>query len=344
MAAFIPSEEHIRHCMLFYYHAGFNATVATQKICDVYRDVLKVNKCGRWYRRFADGDFDLTDKPRSGRPTECDQDALKSLVDSDPRLSIEELSVRLGCTWSTIQRNLHEIGKSYRQGVWVPHELSEANKDHRRKLCISLLSRLHNDPFLDRIVTGDEKWILYDNMKRSKQWLSQGQCPVPTAKPNLSIRKRLLCVWWDYSGIIHYELRKPGETITAEIYCQQLQRLQSELLKKRASLVNRKSVILQHDNARPHAARITQEKIKELQWEVLPHPPYSPDLAPTDYHLFRSLEHSLRNKAFSSEEEVRKHLESYFASQTKEFFKRGIENLQEKWQCVADNNGEYFVA
>ena len=88
-------------------------------------------------------------------------------------------------------------------------------------------------PFLERIVTGDEKWILYDNRTRSKQWLSKRQPPVPTPKPNLCLRKTLLCVWWDIHGIIHYELLKPVETITADVYCQK------RLHKKTACLANR---------------------------------------------------------------------------------------------------------
>jgi hypothetical protein len=55
--------------------------------------------------------------------------------------------------------------------------------------------------------------------------------------------------------------------------------------------------ILQHDNARPHAANMTKAAIQELDWQILPHSPYSPDLTPSDYHLFRSL--SLQQSARS---------------------------------------------
>lgn len=232
MADFVPSESHIRNCVLFHFNAGLSATETTRKICDIYGDVLKVNKCQRWFRRFAASDYDLSDKHRTGRPGQFDNDALKSLVESDPRLTIQELSRSLGSTWSTVQRHLKEIGKVHRQGKWIPHLLSEANKDLRRTICNSMLTRLSRDPFLSRIVTGDEKWILYDNIKRSKQWLSANERPLPTPKPTLSLRKVLLCIWWDCSGIVHYELLKPGETVTADLYCQQLQRLQSALIEK----------------------------------------------------------------------------------------------------------------
>jgi histone-lysine N-methyltransferase SETMAR len=50
-----------------------------------------------------------------------------------------------------------------------------------------------------------------------------------------------------------------------------------------------RGVLLHHDNARPHTAQATQERIQELQWELLEHLPYSLDLAPSDFHLFGPL-------------------------------------------------------
>ncbi len=179
----------------------------------------------------------------------------------------------------------------------MPHQLSAENKAQRRTIYNSLITRQKREPFLHRIVTGDEKWVPYVNTKRKTQWLSPGQQPVPTAKPGLHPQKVMLCVWWDSVGIVHFEVLEPNQTITAELYCQQLDRLQLALIEKRPALVNRKWVILQHDNARPHSARMTQQKIRDLGWEVLPHLPYSPNIAPSDYHLFRSLQHFLSDNS-----------------------------------------------
>ena len=72
--------------------------------------------------------------------------------------------------------------------------------------CESLLYRNKIDPFLKRMVTGDEKWITYDNVKRKQSWSKSGEAAQTVAKPGLTARKVLLCVWWDSQGIIHYEL------------------------------------------------------------------------------------------------------------------------------------------
>ena len=67
--------------------------------------------------------------------------------------------------------------------------------------------------------------------------------------------------------------------------------------KKFPALVNRRNVLL-HDKVRSHSARMTQEKNIGLGWSVQPHPPYSPDLAPSDFHLFRSLKKDLKDNNF----------------------------------------------
>ena len=153
----------------------------------------------------------------------------------------------------------------------------------------------------------------------------------------------MLCVWWDRRGIIHFELLNRNETVTADLYVQQLQRVHQSLLEKRPALVNRKNVVLLHDNARPHTARVTQENVLELGCSVLPHPPYSPDLVPSDYHLFRSLQNSLMGTNFSNEDQVREFVENFFTSKPAEFYAKGIEELPDKWQQVIANDGEYII-
>jgi histone-lysine N-methyltransferase SETMAR len=83
-------------------------------------------------------------------------------------------------------------------------------------------------------------------------------------------------------GIDLYELLRPNKTINSEVYCQQLDRVNEFLKEKRPHLVNRKGVVFYQDNTRLHVSKMTQQKIKEFNWEILDHPSYSPDLAPSD--------------------------------------------------------------
>ncbi|KOC71283.1 Histone-lysine N-methyltransferase SETMAR, partial [Habropoda laboriosa] len=88
-----------------------------------------------------------------------------------------------------------------------------------------------------------------------------------------------------------------------------VERVQQQLQIKRPSLVNRKGVLHLHDNARPHVATATQQKISNLKWKLIPHPPYSPDMAPTDFHLFQALQNNLNGKTF---EDVKSAIDSFF--------------------------------
>ena len=153
----------------------------------------------------------------------------------------------------------------------------------------------------------------------------------------------MLCIWWDQVGVVYYELFQPNETVTGDRYRLQLMRLSREVKEKRPQYEQRHDkIILQHDNARPHAAQAVKKYLETLKWEVLPHPPYSPDLAPSDYHLFRSMTHGLAEQHFRSYEETKKWVDSWIASKPTSFFRDGIRKLPERWEKVVASDGQYF--
>jgi histone-lysine N-methyltransferase SETMAR len=335
---------HFRHCMLLMFNMKKNATQATEFICSVYgQEALDVRTCQRWFERFKAEDFDLNDKERSGRPVEAEDDVLSNLIEEDPRLTTRELALELSVSHTTVCNRLHALGKKQRCGKWVPHKLSEINIAQRLNTCVFLSSRQKKKSFLWKIVTGDEKWLYYDNPVNKKQWLSPGQASLTTPKPEQHRKKVMLCVWWDQKGIIYYEILEPKQTVNADLYSQQLTRLSQALDRNRPYKSNgNRKVILLHDNASPHIAKTTCKTIEELGWEVLPHPAYSPDLAPSDYHLFRSMEHFFRERSYLEIENIKKDVASFFASKPASFYEKGIHSLPERWAKVIASDGNYF--
>jgi len=89
--------------------------------------------------------------------------------------------------------------------------------------------------------------------------------------------------------------------------------------RKASKIVNRHGVVFYQDNARPYISLTTRQKLLRFGWDVLLHPPYLPDIAPSDFHLFRSLQNSLIRKNFTSLEDCKKHLEEFFAYKTRKF-------------------------
>ena len=112
----------------------------------------------------------------------------------------------------------------------------------------------------------------------------------------------MLSIWWDYKGVVYFELFPNNRTINLNVYYQQLVKLEETIKEKGPELANRKImyIVFHHDNARPHTSLATRTKLLELGWEVTSHPPYNPDIAPSDYHLFRSLKNFLNGKNFSN--------------------------------------------
>ena len=147
---------------------------------------------------------------------------------------------------------------------------------------------------------------------RRKLWGLLGHASTSSARPNnIHAAKVMLCIWWDQVGVIYYELLKPNKTITGERHRTQLMRLSQALREKRPLYEQRhEKVILQYNNARPHVAKHVKTYLETLKWKVLPHPQYSPDIAPSDYYLFRSMAHGLADQKFRSYEDIEKWLDS----------------------------------
>ena len=101
-------------------------------------------------------------------------------------------------------------------------------------------------------------------------------------------------------------------------------------------------VLLLHDNAPLHKSRVAQAAIRECKFEQLNHPPYSPDLAPSDYYLFRNLKSHLRGTRFRDDDELKAATEAWFEDQIDDFYFKGIDCLKEKWAKCIEVKGDYI--
>lgn len=106
--------------------------------------------------------------------------------------------------------------------------------------------------FLVAFSASGEKWVLYDSPKCARHWLSPRKPLLRTTSQHLRSREIMICIWWTSRVAVHYELLITIQTINGGLYSQQLEPVQKIL--KESALVNRKSVLLIHDNARPYVA------------------------------------------------------------------------------------------
>ena len=319
-----------RHILLYYFRKGRNASQAHKKLYALYgNEALKERQCQNWFAKFRSGDFSLKDAQRSGRPVEVDKTHIMAIIDSDRSSTTREIAEKLNVSHTCIQKRIKQLGYVKKLDLWVPHQLDEIHLKQRISICDSLLKRNEIDSFLKRLIIGDEKLIVYTAQT--------------TPKAEIRQKKIILSVWWDYKGILYFELLSKKQMINSNVYVQQLAKLNDALQEKRPELADHKRVVIQHDNSKFHTSLVARQKLLELGWDVLSHPPHSPDLAPSDYHLFRSMQKSLNGKIFNDADDVKSHLIQFFADKNQKFYEHGIMILPERWQKVIEKNGQHLI-
>ncbi|KOX67386.1 Histone-lysine N-methyltransferase SETMAR [Melipona quadrifasciata] len=153
---------HLRHVMLHCFKKGNSAKDIADEIFTVYGSgTTTIRTVRNWFKKFGAGNFELKDEDRSGRPATTDTDIIKTVLTENPRYSVREIVDATNIPKTTVHN---------RYEVWVPHLLTETGLVNRVSTCDLLLQRHESDPFLKRLVTGDETWILYQNVHRKRTW------------------------------------------------------------------------------------------------------------------------------------------------------------------------------
>lgn len=341
-------QEDIRKLIYFEWQKGLSCRNIHKQINNTLgNNTVSLRLCQKWVKKFNDGCVDTTDGKRSGRPSLDIDDEILQYLEEHRHATTREIANALDVSHETVWNKLKEMGKQYLHNIWVPHTLNENQKASRVTICTSLLTMIQRDNFLNRIVTGDEIWILWENEGVSNThrcWRGSGDEPMTESKRKLTTKKHLATIFWDSKGILLIDVLPRNSNMTSIYYCQVLDRLKGALQIKRRRMMQGdiSNIRLLHDNATPHSALITRTKLTELGFSVLPHPPYSPDLAPSDFYLFSPLKSHLRGKNFNTADEASIAIQEWADSKPAAFFLEGIYKLPNRWQKCIDNGGNYF--
>ncbi|GFV43289.1 putative DD34D transposase [Trichonephila clavipes] len=102
----------------------------------------------------------------------------------------------------TVLSHLRKVEFKNKLHVWVPLQLTPKNMMGRNSICEVLAKQNEIGLFLKQIITRDKKWVTYYNIVRKRSWPKCGEAAQTVAKPELTARKVLLCIWWDWKRII----------------------------------------------------------------------------------------------------------------------------------------------
>ena len=227
------------------------------------------------------------------------QEAVDCMIRSNRRVKQSVIANEVGISKERVHHIVtHLLGYRKVSARWVPRLLTLEMRTQRKEVCIHLLKQYNKEgeAFLERVVTGDESWVHHFDPESKVQSMEYRHKTSPSPrkfKVIASERKVLLTIFLDMKGVIHMEFLKQGHTVNSEKYISTLRTLKARLRRVRSG----RDSILQHVNARPHTSRQTQDALAQLKLPALPHPAYSPDLAPSDYFLFLQLKKQYEGKS-----------------------------------------------
>ncbi|UYV61756.1 hypothetical protein LAZ67_1006339 [Cordylochernes scorpioides] len=209
-------------------------------------DCISRSQSGKWHKAFKEGRKEVADEPRSGRPTTSrtdeNVDRVLEVLRTDRRLSIQK------------------IADTLHMSTFVVHGIVTEDL---------------------QMLTGDESWIFeYDpeSKRQSCAWHTKSSPRPKKARMSKSGIKTMIIVFFDIREIVHCEFVPQGQTVNSAFYLEVLRRLKRRIARVRTDIKN--TVKLHHDNATSHTAFIITNFLARSNTPVIPHPPYSPDLAP----------------------------------------------------------------
>lgn len=317
----------------------------------VYGDeTMDVSNVRKWVLRAKSserGQMNIHDAERPGRPVtvtdELHHNRVDEIVRNNRRVRQSEIALQLGISKERVQAIISNLNYRKICARWVPRLLTEQMKKKRVDACVEFLARYRRDgdQFLHNIVTGDESWIHHydpESKRASMEFRHPSSPGVRKPKTQASAGKVMLTAFWDAEGVVHIEFLQKGSTINSDSYCDTLQKLKTRTRRIRP---DRTTFFLHHDNARPHCSQKTLEKISRLNFEVVTHPPYSPDLAPCDFYLFPKLKENIRGVRYGSDEEVIDVVTTWLRNQDQQFFFNGFKKWIERLEKCVSLNGDY---
>ena len=344
------SNVEVRAVIRFLHAKGIGPSEILKELVSVYGEgVMSRKQVSVWCKAFSDGRTSVEDEPRSGRPctsSGADQvNRVDALIRQDRRYKVRDLALELDISKSVVHEIVQKLGYRKVSARWVPKQLTDVHKEQRRVMSAQLLDRFRfRHAELENVITGDETWVHHvtpETKRDSMTWKHAGSPVARKFKVQNSARKMMATVFWDSKGVLLVHFTPHGETVNAANYCETLNLLREAIRRKRPSRL-RQGVLLQHDDATPHTAHLTRGWLEKYGWEILPHPPHSPDLAPSDFHLFGNLMRRLSGCRFENDEGVADEVRGWLNTRDEQFYRDGIFALLHRWQKCIDNNGDYI--
>lgn len=327
------------------------------KAADIYREVqtiggenaLSRSKVYEWATRFQSGRTSAEDDPRSGRPaTAITKESIANVaavVQEDPHATVDEIALEVGISHGTCHTILTEH-LQYKKvcARWLPHLLTEAQKEERVELAQALSNKLHRwgREGVKLVATGDETYCHFDEPGHRLQrqaWVQKGDPPPTVLRPSSFSSKALYTIFFSCEGLLTKNLAPLNSRVNGTYYCHTVL---PELLHAFQEQHPHDKLRLHHDNAPAHRSGVVMEFIRDKNIEIVPHPAYSPDLAPADFWLFPLLKSHLLNNSYSSRIALGMAVSNFLTSVSDSDWSGFVPLWQRRLKLCVEHGGNYF--
>ena len=269
---------------------------------------------------------------------------IQQVLEEFPFSSVRSIARTLHEPSSTIHRYLVEIlHLKYRVTRWLPHQLSDPQMKQRIEDSNALFDIIEKSKHTGyrNLITGDQTWLLYQYHPKGKWCLENEERP-EFEGDHITHQKIMITIIWGVWGFFVIDELPQGVSYNSSYF---KQNILDVLISKKFQIwpnSNGKKIWLHLDNCKVHSSKQTTTNISQSSFKRAPHPPYSPDIAPSDFYLFGNIKKKLEGAMFNSREELFERLVEILNAITRDERIAVFQELQNRCDFIRNNKGRYF--
>ena len=269
---------------------------------------------------------------------------LQQEVDYTPYFSFRSLAYKLNSTPSLIYRYMtQQLHLVFKHTMWIPHDLEFEDKMKRKNLSLQLYQILQKCQTLGyhNIITGDQSWFLYNYAPEGAWVLEDEEAPV-FSKSKICIEKMMITIIWGVYGTYIIDDLPEGAHYNSQYFIEHVLMPLEEKEKIIWPGRRERKIWLHLDNCRVHNSKVTTEEIESSIFKRTPHPPYSPDIAPSDFYLFGYIKGQLKGHSFENRNDLYEAIIEIIDRIPNEERRLIFDEWKDRCLWIYKHNGEYY--
>lgn len=334
-----------RYAIAFMHRGGMPANKIQEKLTETYGSAAyKIGSVTYWIRQIKLGRINLHEElPREKPIDEGITNAVKRMIEQNPFLSARQIAKVLGISPNTvIDRLVNYLEYRNYHTRWVPHHLSIDQKQIRVECAKSMLTILRNEKrtHFSNVITGDESWFLFEYCQSSQWVLSKEDLIEKTRKTNME-KKIMLTIFFNGSGPVVVNFLPPKLKFNGQYFIDILEEIKMNVYPNGRAQRNVRK-ILHFDNCPSHRSQKVKDYIENSEFRKMPHPAYSPDVAPSDFGLFGTMKEKLIGVEHDSEESLKSHILEILGDFEPDFWQSLFNSWIERLEELIKRDGNYI--